>query len=405
MNTHSGTSVDRDAPASQPPAEGDVSKRKQQAELNKLTHQIAQKLGETEQKPIRQIGIIVRHFGAEAALALLAETEAIEAQGGMMIANGRRRRTPGGVFFYLAKERMTPEEREQLLPSRYIRIKQYRAMLREQEEKANLPTFVWETRHAAIAPALAEQGEVSSVRITMVGRPGKVELFRDMVVTAMAHTGKFPTFPRGVPAPPETPTVYTVYMSSAHWHKVKQSIENEPEDMLIVEGFCAYDEAVGAMAVYAISVTSKKLEAAKRRAEKQAIQAAGGARAAPKQTAKPAAPHKPAAKPAAPHKPAAKPAVPHKPAAKPAPEREKAQPAKPSTPAASSPAQPPIANAMSPADAQKLRELHALAELFRQKIAAIEAKPEGERFGLEMTRKLLRNVEADIAALKRKHGA
>ncbi len=381
--------MDQDTPTSQLPAEDGLSRKKQRAELNKLAHQIAQKLGETEQGPIRQIGVIVRHFGAEAALALLAEAEAIEAQGGMTITKGGRRRTPGGVFFYLAKERMTPEERERLLPSRYARIKQYKAMLREQEEKANLPVFVWEARQAAIEPLLAEQGEVSSVRITMVGRPGKVEPFREMVVMAMSHTGKFPTFPRGVPTPPGTPTVYTVYMSSLHWHEVRRNIENDPEDALIIEGLCAYDDEVGAMAVYAMSVTTKKLEAAKRQAQKQAAEASGSAPAAQKS--------------AAPQKPASKPAAPHKPAAKPAPKKEKTQP-KPSIPTASSATLPPIADNMPPADAQKLRELYASAALFRQKIEAIEAKPEGERFGLEMTRKLLQNVEADIAALERKYG-
>lgn len=362
-----------------PPDEGGISeKKKKRAALNKVVHQIAQKLGETEKNPIRQIGIIVRHFGAEAALALVAEVQAIEAQGGMMITNGQRRRTPGGVFFYLAKERMTPEDRERLMPSRYARIKQYKAKLREQEqeENANLPPFVWEARQAAIEPLRAEQGEARDVKITLVGRPGKVEPFREMVVTAMSHTAKSPTLPRGVPSPPETPTVYTVYMSSRHWNKVQQSIETDPEDTLIIEGLCAYDDAVGAVAVYATSVTTKKLEAAKRQAQKRAAEAAGGAPAGHKS----AAPQKPAPKK----------------------EKEKARP-EPPAPAASSANLPPTADSMPPADAQKLRELYASAALFRQKIKTIEAKPEGQRFGLEMTRKLLQNVEADIAALERKH--
>lgn len=49
-------------------------------------------------------------------LTWLEETLAIEASGGMMVNNGERRRTPGGVFFYLVKGRLSKELRQQLFP-------------------------------------------------------------------------------------------------------------------------------------------------------------------------------------------------------------------------------------------------------------------------------------------------
>ena len=43
------------------------------------------------------------------------------------------------------------------------------------------------------------------------------------------------------------------------------------------------------------------------------------------------------------------------------------------------------------------------ASQFREKIAALEAKPEDKRFGLDMTQKLLANTEQKIAALMQKY--
>ncbi len=47
----------------------------------------------------------------------------------------------------------------------------------------------------------------------------------------------------------------------------------------------------------------------------------------------------------------------------------------------------------------KQKQLHDAADAFRAKIAALEAKPENQRGGLEMTRKLLANTEQQIAVL------
>ena len=44
--------------------------------------------------------------GTNFAEALLKETEEVEANGGLMTIDGERRRTKGGVFFYLARFRM-----------------------------------------------------------------------------------------------------------------------------------------------------------------------------------------------------------------------------------------------------------------------------------------------------------
>src|SRR3712207_4038074 len=76
-----------------------------------VTRTIAQQLGETQPGPAGQIARIVRRLGPAAALALLEETKQIEAQGGMLLPDSSRRRTPGGVFFHLVKARISFKDR------------------------------------------------------------------------------------------------------------------------------------------------------------------------------------------------------------------------------------------------------------------------------------------------------
>jgi len=73
---------------------------------------IAETLGETEERQRRQIARVVEVLGMELALALLDETLQIEASGGMTTADGSRRRTPGGVYLTLLKQRLVAEGRK-----------------------------------------------------------------------------------------------------------------------------------------------------------------------------------------------------------------------------------------------------------------------------------------------------
>lgn len=72
----------------------------------KVVEQLAAALGETEEVPLRQLTAIVMLCGTNFAEALLQETELIEAAEGLKTSDGKRRRTKGGVFFYLARHRM-----------------------------------------------------------------------------------------------------------------------------------------------------------------------------------------------------------------------------------------------------------------------------------------------------------
>src|SRR5437899_12411821 len=63
---------------------------------------IADTLGETVGGARRSIYAIVRALGRTQAHRLLEQTLQIEENGGIMLPDNSRRRTPGGVFFHLA---------------------------------------------------------------------------------------------------------------------------------------------------------------------------------------------------------------------------------------------------------------------------------------------------------------
>ena len=123
--------------------------------------------------------------------------------------------------------------------------------------------------------AIEERGEVKSVKVTLVGRPGKVIERGQCVVTTMQQAPeKIPSLPKGLPLPTPNqiePTVYSVYVSLKQWRakKIAESLQ-DPDDFLIIEGFQLLDKKMpGTICVFASNVTTKLLQAA----QKQALQA------------------------------------------------------------------------------------------------------------------------------------
>lgn len=69
--------------------------------------ELAEEMGETEKKPLRMLEAIITLCGVAFARAIFEEAKQVEAQGGLLTATGDKRRTLGGVFFYLARFRMS----------------------------------------------------------------------------------------------------------------------------------------------------------------------------------------------------------------------------------------------------------------------------------------------------------
>jgi hypothetical protein len=221
-----------------------------------LVTKIAQQLGETQPGPLQQLRRIVQRLGPEAALAVLQETQAIEAQGGLLLPDGSRRHTPGGVFFRLVRERVSPEERAILFPPRQHR---QRHQQRPHAQPSSPPT------PAQLAALPNVTGEIRTVKLTLLGRPGPVVPSQAGYLMTTLPTPSIPALPPGLPAPPPSLTTYTVYLTPKQWRPVAEAL-HDPEDTCIIEGFPAFDPTLEGVAVYALNVTTKQLQQAARAA-------------------------------------------------------------------------------------------------------------------------------------------
>lgn len=219
---------------------------------------IAGGLGETGDLQQRQIRHIVWALGRKQALALAEQAVQIDANEGMMVPDGSRRRTVGGIFFYLAYTYGKPEEGKQI-----------RKLFRPapQTRKPSTPPFVWDDRIELIKQLLEKKGQIRTVKITLVGKLGKYAE-KGSFVAAVMQSSTVPSLPKGLPAPQPTKTNYVVYIAAKQWQKVADTV-NDPEDILIVEGFPQSDSRTGAISVFTTSVTTKKLQTAAKAANKE----------------------------------------------------------------------------------------------------------------------------------------
>jgi hypothetical protein len=327
---------------------------------------IGQDLLEWQHLPRKQIFLLLKLVGKEFVFELLSQTLEIEENGGILFPNSKHRRTPGGVFFHLARQQLTRKLRNQIFGVRKQQDQknQNKPAPPPPASTSQYPPFVWDDRLEFLNELINEHGELKTVKVTLIGRPGKVEKRQDLVVTAMVHILKQAAMPKGIPALPQTPTVYTVYIGAKQWNKVETAIENA-EDALIVEGVCAFDPEINAMAVFASNVSTKLLDQAKRQ---------------PKQDKEAEA--KPQEQPASEVKTLPAPPVPKEPET----------------------AKNPIPATLPPQVEAKLKDLYAAAGQFRTKLAALEKKPANQRPGYEMTQKLLANTEKQIEALLQQYG-
>jgi hypothetical protein len=92
----------------------EIQQRQQEKAVQKTIDEIIAALGESDIKPTVQIERIVKRLGIAFAMEKLKEAEAVEADGGLTLANdSKRRRTKGGVFFYLVKQQLRQDERQE----------------------------------------------------------------------------------------------------------------------------------------------------------------------------------------------------------------------------------------------------------------------------------------------------
>jgi hypothetical protein len=75
------------------------------------------------------------------------------------------------------------------------------------------------------------------MKLTLIGRPGKVETRGQAVVFRMQ--GKPPgALPRGLPpVPAQAPMTWTVMGALRQWNRVQDSLAARQDDQLIIEGY------------------------------------------------------------------------------------------------------------------------------------------------------------------------
>ncbi len=235
------------------------------ATLDAITGEIAAQLGETEEEPIRQIRRAVRVLGEERVRALVAQTREIEAAGGLMLPNAQRRRTPGGVFFHLMRRGI--EHKEWYRIFRPQTTTQNKGTRTDQTGTSTVTTpFDWTTFGAAATEAMSEPGEATTVKLTVIGRPGKIVERGDVVLVAM-RSEKAPSLPKGVPAPPSPQTDYMVLVGMKQWRKVAAALAADPADKLLIEGYPTVQPDFAGITVYATAATTTGIQAGKRAAQ------------------------------------------------------------------------------------------------------------------------------------------
>jgi hypothetical protein len=235
-----------------------------------LARGIAAVLGETMPPPIRTITRVVDRLGPDRARALLGQALTSEASGGLLLPDGRRR-TPGGTFLFLVRTApdLSPDDRAFIFPKAgYHARGAGRATPASATPTPAAPAPVaWtdDTYHTLAQQLQQDVGRLTTVKITVIGRPGTAVEQGQAIVVALTSE-KVPDLPKGLPEPPAG-TRYTVFVARKPWMKVAEALAADAEDAAIIEGYAALDPRVEGIAVYATSATTKRLQAAKRAAQ------------------------------------------------------------------------------------------------------------------------------------------
>lgn len=227
------------------------------------TQEIAQALDE---RRTDLVNAVITTLGLERARAFLEETRRMEAAGGMVTKNEQRRRTPGGVFFQLIKDQVTKEERKAIFALEQKKKKKKKRNVAKLSEQR--PLMTWEEAKQLIAQAIKTTGEARTVKVTLIGRPLKIIQQKDCVVVSMK--GREPkTLPKGLPPVPEGSAItWAVFIVTKQWNRVKESIEANENDQLIIEGYPIVGKG-GIAAVMTTNCKSVLMERAQRAPDKE----------------------------------------------------------------------------------------------------------------------------------------
>jgi hypothetical protein len=231
--------------------------------------EIAAQFGETEDEPKRLIKRALRTLGEERVRAFVAQALEVEAAGGLLLPDGSRRRTPGGVLFHLMRTGIDKKTSRKIFWSHTTpqgQGAQGSAQGVDTDAMATEATpFDWAAFAAAAAEAMNGAGEASTVKLTLIGKPGTVVERGDVALVAL-RSEKAPSLPKGVPAPESPQTDYMALVGMKQWRKVAEALAANPDDKVIIEGYPTVRPDFVGITVHATSATTTGIQAAKRTA-------------------------------------------------------------------------------------------------------------------------------------------
>jgi hypothetical protein len=245
-------------------------------EQDNVVVSIAARLGETAEEPCRTIQRIVEERGAAFALTCLERAAEIEAKGGLFLEKHQRRRTFGGVFFHIVREAVGLHEWNRLrappvpLSANTPPKTPPAPSPSRRAAQTNGPAVdgpPWEEAIAVVAESLRHPGQGYRLTATVIGRPGRVEVRGTYVVASIA-TRKVPDLPQGLPVPPRPHVQNTVLLTLGHWNRVKDSLAQHPDDLLIAEGYGVFVPELKTFAVFASGATTLLMKRAQKEAQR-----------------------------------------------------------------------------------------------------------------------------------------
>jgi hypothetical protein len=241
-------------PTTGQPTEGkpELSTRQQKARMLspwlETAKQIAKLLDEKESHTLWHILKIVKALGETQAMTLVNQALEIEANGGMMVPDQSRRRTPGGIFFHLVSTSGQPLEGQTL--------KQTASQKRSPDQQpGSCPTLPlqWEDRGAVLHDL---QTAPATPTITLRGTI-RQSVVKGAYIVGVLQSAETPSIPKGLPERPKSKTSYRIFMSAKQWKTIAPTLA-DAEDQLLLEGYPQINLQTGTVDVFVMKVTSKK---------------------------------------------------------------------------------------------------------------------------------------------------